>query len=686
MMTPQHKAALYYASINWYVLPVWWPKPDGSCACGKQGCTDIGKHPITQRGQHDATVDSRQIDAWWSQHPSANIGIALAPSNLVAFDIDKPESYQAWAEIEAKYGTPHTTVQVSGSGCHHVLAQRPPFAIRGSYDKRITLRGNNFIVAAPSVHKSGGTYHWQEGFAPWEVPPAPLQPALAEALKRPEQTAPVDGNHDYPPATPELLASAMQALVKHGPEIKGVSPQGHTRTAWGILVNDFALSPQEAVPLIRAYNATCNPPWPEDKLFSSPCRASQQWNNPRGQQRDLLHIRAEMASYQPSPIIQGGSSSRSEWLESVASKPQPPMLFYSTGFEDLDKLMGGGFATRQVCGVMGPPSAGKSALVGHWLLNLSAHRPVLHVSTELPRYELFVRYAAHKMKFPWRDGIAGRVSQGDMAAAVKGTRIKLLGAEDLDRVDPMGCIEREMTMMAQECGVMPALAVDYIQMMARGASTEMRHKVGELTMRSRVMSQVFDTTVLNVFSTGRVVYGGKQAEAMRAANDPTVYLSAAKESGDIEFDCATLMYLDVDKLHEGNPKPGRIAVARCRVGDVGFVGVRAQLDIGQFWADPAAAAELASDERKAKREAEGIDEACKRLLEVIGKMPNRPWKEMQAATKCNYTVLNAARAKLLEDGVIEQIDRKGWDENRQKLRGTTLIIKSVVSPSESESS
>jgi replicative DNA helicase len=354
------------------------------------------------------------------------------------------------------------------------------------------------------------------------------------------------------------------------------------------------------------------------------------------------------------------------------------MLFYPTGFEDLDTLIGGGFATRQMCGIIGPPSAGKSALVGHWLLGLSTQRPVLHCSTELPRHELFVRYAAHKMQFPWRDGMKGKVAQSDMAAAVKGTRIRLLGCDDLDRNDPMGSIEIEMDRMAQECGIAPIGAVDYIQMMARGAATEMRHKVGELTMRARVMSQHFDTVMLGVFSTGRANYGGKFVEAMRAANDPTAYLGAAKESGDIEFDCATLMYLDVDKLHEGNPKPGRIAVARCRVGDVGFVGVRAQLDIGKFWCDPTASGELASDERKARREADDLDNACKRLLEVITKMPNRPWKEMQSATKLNYALLNTARSKLMEDGIIEQIDRRGWDEHKQKLRGTTLVIRQIV--------
>ena len=543
-MTPTHAAALKYAANAWHVLPIWWPKPDGSCACGNPTCTDQGKHPITSRGQHDATTDPKIIDAWWSQYPEANIGIALAPSGLTAFDVDKPESYAAWNEIEARFGEQRTTVQVSGSGCHHIIFRRPSFPIKGSYDKRITLRGNNFIVAAPSVHKSGGIYSWQEGFAPWQVPPAEMPPALAEAIRRPEQ-APSAANHDYPSASPELLQDAFSALMKHGPEVKGTSPQGHTRAAWGILVNDFALSTAEAAPLIKAYNAMCIPPWSEEKLFSSPCRDGQSWNGQRGERRDAFSIRG--SGNEVLGALGLTPPQREMWLEDVSLIPMPPVKFYSTGFAALDRLLGGGFRTRQLTGFIGPPSAGKSALIGHWLLLLAKHRPVLHCSLELDKHELFVRYAAHEMRVPWADGVRGAIPQADMARAVKGIRIKLAGEDEFDRFDPFGSLEAMIERMrAENEGVAPIVAIDYIQLMARGASTEMRHKIGELSWRARKLSQKFDTVVIGVFTTQRSNYNIAFVEKMRAAQDPTAYLGAAKESGDIEFDCATLMYLVVD--------------------------------------------------------------------------------------------------------------------------------------------
>jgi hypothetical protein len=657
---------------------VWWPKPDGSCACGNPSCTDQGKHPITSRGQHDATTDPVQIDAWFAQYPTANIGIALAPSGLMGFDIDKPEAYQAWAEIEQKFGEPNTTVQVSGSGCHHVIFKRPAFAIKGTYDKKITLRGNNYILAAPSLHKSGGRYSWQDGHAPWETPPVELAPALAEALRRPEQ-APSVQNHDYPTASPELLQEAFAAMMKHGPEIKDVSPAGHTRAAWGILVNDFALSANEAVPLIRAYNAMCVPPWPEERLFGSPCRDGQSWNGQRGERRDAFGIRG--AGLGVIDALGLRPPLKEMWLEDVSLIPMPPVQFYSTGFKELDRLLGGGFRTRQLTGFIGPPSAGKSALVGHWLLLLAKYRPVLHCSLELDKHEIFARYAAHEMRLPWSDAVRGVIPQADMARAVKGIRIKLAGEDEFDRLDPFASLEAMVIRMtAENGGVAPIIAIDYIQLMARGASTEMRHKVGELSWRARKLSQKFDTVVIGVFTTQRSNYNIAFVEKMRAAQDPTAYLGAAKESGDIEFDCATLLYLDVDKLHEGPRKPAQVAVARCRQGDVGFVGMRAQLDVGSFDEDQSAVAEFASESRKAKKEADSMDVCCRALLEAIRTMPNRPWREIRAKAKtlarAGGEAVDLARTKLIGDRVIEAVDRYNA-EHRKEKGGTYVILKEL---------
>ncbi len=64
------RAALRYAELGYPVFP---------CAPGT-------KKPLTQHGFQDASADADQIEAWWAQHPAANIGIPTA--GLIVIDID----------------------------------------------------------------------------------------------------------------------------------------------------------------------------------------------------------------------------------------------------------------------------------------------------------------------------------------------------------------------------------------------------------------------------------------------------------------------------------------------------------------------------------------------------------------------------------------------------------------------
>lgn len=641
-MTPTHAAALEYAARGWAVFPIQPPVP---------GDRESGKRPLTRNGKDDATTDASTINAWWAQFPNANVGIALDKSGLVVLDVDigldthgrpKP-GRQSLEEFDAEL--PRTLTAITGSGGLHAVydAQNAPIhAIE--LRKGLDVIGNGYIVAAPSLHYTGGTYRWND-----VVPIAPVPDVLRRAVAA-KRTAAVEKVQLT--GTPIGEGGRNTALFKLGAALR-----------------DQGIGAEALARALDAENKQrCNPPL-DDVEMALIVNSVLQRVTPS---RDV----AIGAVVQQEVAQMFAPQSRSEWIENVGAVTQPPVVFYSTGFEDLDRLLGGGFATRQMAGLIAPPSTGKSALVGEWALALEKHRPVLSVSTELPRFELFVRGAARKLSFPWREGLRGKVDQQAMVNAVRGIRIRLLGCDDLDRTDPLASIEAEVASMAQaNGGIAPIIIVDYVQMLARGSASEMRHKVGELTMRLRVMAQTWDTVVIAVFSTSRAYYGGKQMDAVRAANDPTAYLAAAKESGDIEFDCATLLFLDVDKLHEGNPKPARVAVARCRVGDVGFVGLQAQLDVGKFWGDPAAAQALAVDDRKAKRDEKDLENACQRLLATIQKLPGAAWRDMETAMSVNYNLAKAARAKLITDGVIAQVKRTGYDPiTRQKLKGDTLVI------------
>ncbi len=193
------EAALGYAHRGWRVFPLHGIV-NGACTCGRPECGSQGKHPLVRRGLYEATTDAAQIDRWWRRWRSANVGIATgADSGIVVIDIDLPAANVSLGALLEK-GLPTTlTGLTGGGGVHLVYASRDPELgnsagrLPGLDDELpgIDLRGNGgYIVAAPSVHRSGSCYQWLEanvpttGAPPWLKRPERAHSELAE-LKPP---------------------------------------------------------------------------------------------------------------------------------------------------------------------------------------------------------------------------------------------------------------------------------------------------------------------------------------------------------------------------------------------------------------------------------------------------------------------------------------------------------------------
>jgi putative DNA primase/helicase len=161
--------ALEYAPLGLLVLPIY--SCNGKeCTCHKgNSCERPGKHPMTPHGVKDATTDLDQIDAWWSENPSANIGIATGPeANVLVLDIDpRNDGGKTLARLEKELGRlPETVTAFSGGGGYHLLFKHPPFPVRkdstGSvYGPGIDILADGCImIAPPSRHVSGQKYRW----------------------------------------------------------------------------------------------------------------------------------------------------------------------------------------------------------------------------------------------------------------------------------------------------------------------------------------------------------------------------------------------------------------------------------------------------------------------------------------------------------------------------------------------
>lgn len=643
--SPTHLAALEYASRNWFVFPIEEPRA---------GDRESGKRPmgaLVPNGKDDATVDPRVIDAWFSAHPNANLGIALDKSKLVVLDVDtglkkdgtRKQGRKSLEEFDAQLEL--TTTAITGGGGLHILYQADDGAQLQALNLRdgLDVIGKGYIVAAPSRHYTGGVYRWHD-----TRPPAPLPQILRAAVATRAEAKKVQLT-DIGERTPIGEGGRNAALFRLGAALR-----------------DSNIGAQALAAALHWENQQrCNPPLPDHELALIVDSILKRVHPSRDVAAAAVvaeDMRQALAP--PSRTIRVGEGTR---------KGRIPMRFYPTGIPDLDRKIGGGLATRQVFGIVAPPSVGKSAFVGSILLHLQSQIPVFLFSTELPRDELEVRFACARLGIPWIDGIKGLVTDQQIVDATAGLRIHIMGCDDFDRENPLACVAQEAELLRQQYGIMPALAVDYVQMLARTSDDKMRSKVGELTMGLRVMSQQLDTIVMAVFATKRDFYGNGKIELLRESDNPTVFLSAAKESGDIEFDCATLVYLDVDQAVDGPIKPARIAIARCRVGSIGFVGMRARLDVGVWSPDPQALVEMTTDAGKERKNLATVEKDMLRVFELVQRMPGRPWRDLRIAAALGSKRADMARAALLEAGRLELRKETFFDQLQRKQHREILV-------------
>ena len=172
-----------------------------SCARGRNGetCQAAGKHPrhhttLLPDGLHSASIDPARIAEWWGEWPGANVAIVTGDqSDLCTIDVDpKNGGTLTWAEIVRQHPDAMETLHATtGSGGTHCLFQRPRGielrSGRDTFGAGVDFKGDNsYIVAAPSLHKSGQLYAWDNPGAPVAMLPQwAIDIVSARAKRRP---------------------------------------------------------------------------------------------------------------------------------------------------------------------------------------------------------------------------------------------------------------------------------------------------------------------------------------------------------------------------------------------------------------------------------------------------------------------------------------------------------------------
>lgn len=152
------------------MFPTHGVRPDGSCTCLDPTCGSVGKHPVPGRWQDVATTDVGVIDAWFVDHPWANVSIATGrDTGMFVVDVDVPkgggQSMEEY-EVSTEDGVARTLRANTGGGGYHLFYSYP----RGQdvtnmvdWLPGVDVRGDGGqVVAPPSQHASGRYYDWAD--------------------------------------------------------------------------------------------------------------------------------------------------------------------------------------------------------------------------------------------------------------------------------------------------------------------------------------------------------------------------------------------------------------------------------------------------------------------------------------------------------------------------------------------
>ena len=177
-------AAAFYAELGYRVFP----------------CVPGEKRPLTPHGCLDATANMEQVEAWWIQWPTANIG--LVTDGLLVVDIDGADNPWPGAERQLdlargpvartpRGGTHHYHRQPGGNvqpgvqseGCARVGAGWRNTA--SSLAPLVDTRANGGYVLAPPSVVGGVAYSWVETLELESGPESLPEPCpwLREALE-----------------------------------------------------------------------------------------------------------------------------------------------------------------------------------------------------------------------------------------------------------------------------------------------------------------------------------------------------------------------------------------------------------------------------------------------------------------------------------------------------------------------
>ena len=181
-------------------------------------CQPGGKAPLTPHGFRDASADMKQIEAWWAQHPDANIGLPTA--GLLVIDVDGADNPWPGDPDKAAVLGDAVISHTPRGGRHCIFRQPSGKSWRctvGKIAPQVDTRANGGYILLPPSVVDGRQYHWAEATGltgPGDLPEPPEW--VIALLDSADNSIPLDTHPsvDTPPEGADQLGSGN--VIPHG--------------------------------------------------------------------------------------------------------------------------------------------------------------------------------------------------------------------------------------------------------------------------------------------------------------------------------------------------------------------------------------------------------------------------------------------------------------------------------------
>ena len=280
---------------------------------------------------------------------------------------------------------------------------------------------------------------------------------------------------------------------------------------------------------------------------------------------------AKLAEHAEGELISGENAALEFWdrLDSGAVSVQ-------TGFEDLDRILGGGMLNCGLYVLAARPGCGKTAISLQIADNVAKQGGVLFISLEMDSVQLTARRVSRICKIPASKFLLGGATKEEVELAC--IAMKRIYDNPLYLNTTLRCGVSEIRTMARKVKNLRLVVIDYLQLIKPNMRLRSRYEqITEISGELKVLARTLGVPVLCLAQLNR----GTETRA-----DKKPMLSDLRDSGAIEQDADCVILLHRPDMYDEDEKAEsvqvKVNVAKNRHAGTGEIDMMMHLASGKF--------------------------------------------------------------------------------------------------------